>query len=327
VGTGGDDIMKRILVCGVNGFIGSYMANRLKDEGHWVRGIDYWSLSKSNPQMDEWILNDLKVSKYCDKAMEGIDEVYQFAAEMGGAGFLFTGENDARVMWMSAKININVLNSCIKYGVKKIFFPSSACVYPKRMQLKRNHGGLSEHLAIPAEPDSPYGWEKLYSEKLYESFSKVYGIDVRIARLHNVYGPRCEFDGGKEKVPAAICRKVAEAKDGEEIEIWGDGKQTRSFLYIDECIEGIRRLMESNVSEPINIGSDRCISINDLARLVIAISGKDLTIKNTPGPVGVQGRNSDNRLIHKELGWVPSTDLERGMRLTYKWIEREINGV
>ena len=252
------------------------------------------------------------------------DEVYQLAADMGGAGYIFTGENDADVMHNSATINLNVANECVKNKVKKIFYSSSACMYPEHNQLDPQNPNCEESSAYPANPDSEYGWEKLFSERLYLAYARNYGLNVRIARFHNIFGPQGTWIGGKEKAPAAICRKVADSLIDEEIEVWGDGLQTRSFLYIDECLEGIRRLMESDFEGPVNIGSDQMISINDLTKLVIELADKRAGIKNIPGPQGVRGRTSDNTLIKEKLGWAPTQPLHIGLTETYKWIASKI---
>jgi nucleoside-diphosphate-sugar epimerase len=254
----------------------------------------------------------------------GVDEIYQLAADMGGAGYLFTGEHDADVLHNSATINLNVLDAGRNAGVKKFFYSSSACMYPAYNQTDPNNPKCSEDSAYPAEPDSEYGWEKLFSERLYAAYQRNYGIPVRIARFHNVFGPEGTWEGGKEKAPAAICRKVAAAPDGGEIELWGDGEQTRSFLYIDECLEGVRRLMDAEFSGPVNIGSEEMVSINRLAEMVMRIAGKKLTVKHVPGPMGVRGRNSDNRLIAEKLGWKPSHSLVQGLEKTYRWIEEQV---
>jgi nucleoside-diphosphate-sugar epimerase len=262
--------------------------------------------------------------KYIFSEEMAFDEVYQLAADMGGAGYIFTGDNDANVMHNSATINLNVVNECIKNKIKKVFYSSSACMYPEHNQLDPENPNCEESSAYPANPDSEYGWEKLFSERLYLAYARNYGLDVRIARFHNIFGPQGTWIGGKEKAPAAICRKVADSLMDEEIEIWGDGKQTRSFLYIDECIEGIRRLMDSEFTGPVNIGSDQMISINDLTKLVIKIAGKRAGIKNISGPTGVRGRTSDNTLIKEKLGWAPSQPLEVGLEKTYKWIQSQM---
>lgn len=316
--------MKKILVCGAGGFIGGHLVNKLKSSGFWVRGVDLKENEYGNNNSDEFILGDLRDPVVAKKVVEGIDEIYQLAADMGGAGYIFTGEHDADVMNNSALCNLNILGAAQKSGVKKIFYSSSACMYPEYNQMDPNNPKCSEDSAYPANPDSEYGWEKLFSERLYLSYNRNYGIDVRIARFHNIFGPQGTWTGGKEKAPAAMCRKVAEAKDGDSIEVWGDGKQTRSFLYIDECIEAIIRLMDSNFTGPVNIGSEEMISINDFANMAISISGKNLTIKNIPGPTGVRGRNSDNKLLKEKLNWEPTMALVEGMKLTFDWINSQV---
>lgn len=316
--------MKKALVCGAGGFIGGHLVNRLKSEGYWVRGVDLKENEYGNMNADDFVLGDLRDPVIAGKVCVGIDEVYQLAADMGGAGYIFTGDNDAAVMHNSALCNLNVLHASKLENVKKIFYSSSACMYPEYNQLDPNNPKCSEDSAYPAAPDSEYGWEKLFSERLYLSYSRNYGIPVRIARFHNIFGPQGTWTGGKEKAPAAFCRKVAEADDGSSIEVWGDGKQTRSFLYIDECLDGIRKLMESDFQGPVNIGSEEMIAINDFAQMVIDISGKKLTINNIPGPEGVRGRNSDNDLIHAKLNWKPSVPLVQGMKKTFFWINQQV---
>jgi nucleoside-diphosphate-sugar epimerase len=316
---------KKALVCGAGGFIGGHLVNRLKKEGYWVKGVDVKHNEYGNNHADEFVIGDLRDPIVSNEILaEGFEEVYQLAADMGGAGYIFTGEHDADVMHNSALCNINVLSASQKHGVKKIFYSSSACMYPEYNQMDPDNPKCSEDSAYPAAPDSEYGWEKLFSERLYLSYQRNYGIQVRIARFHNIFGPQGTWTGGKEKAPAAMCRKVAEAADGGTIEVWGDGKQTRSFLYIDECLEAVRRLMQSDFTGPVNIGSEEMISINDFARLVIDISGKDVKIKNIPGPLGVRGRNSDNRLIQEKLGWKPTQPLRKGMELTYAWVSQKV---
>jgi GDP-D-mannose 3', 5'-epimerase len=315
--------MKRILVNGAGGFIGGHMVKRLKAEGHWVRGVDIKCHEFTVPPADEFVVGDLCDQEFAADVVEGIDEVYQFAADMGGAGYIFTGEHDADVMRNSATINLNTLHYGVKAGVKKFFYSSSACIYPKYNQVDPLNPHCSEDSAYPAAPDSEYGWEKLFSERLYLSYMRNYKVAVRIARFHNVFGPEGTWTGGKEKAPAAMCRKVCEAADGGEIEIWGDGQQTRSFLYIDECIEGVRKLMKSDFTGPVNIGSEERVTINQLAEMTMRISGKNLSIKHVAGPLGVRGRNSDNRLIAEKLGWKPSRPLREGMEKTYYWIHEQ----
>jgi nucleoside-diphosphate-sugar epimerase len=316
--------MKRILVNGAGGFIGGHMVKRLKTEGHWVRGVDLKHHEFCPSSADEFIVGDLSDQRVMADVMDGVDEVYQFAADMGGAGYIFTGEHDADVMHNSASINLNTLHFGVKAGVKRFFYSSSACMYPEYNQTDPQNPKCSEESAYPAAPDSEYGWEKLFSERLYLSYMRNYGAHVRIARFHNIFGPQGTWTGGKEKAPAALCRKIAQAPNGGEIEIWGDGLQTRSFLYIDECIEAVRRLVESDFTGPVNIGSEEMVTINQLAEMIMEIAGKKLSIKHIPGPLGVRGRNSDNRLISEKLGWKPSRPLTEGLRKTYDWIQKRV---
>lgn len=341
---------KTALVLGAGGFIGSHLVKRLKAEGFWVRGVDLKRPEYDETVADDFITGDLRDPRVVRNAMtiesnDGIhpleysyierpfvkhiqfDEVYQLAADMGGAGYIFTGENDANVMHNSATINLNVAHEAVKQKVKRIFYSSSACMYPEHNQLDPNNPNCEESSAYPANPDSEYGWEKLFSERLYLAFARNYGLEVRIARFHNIFGPQGTWKGGKEKAPAAMCRKVAEALEGSEIEVWGDGQQTRSFLYIDECIEGVVRLMRSDFEGPVNIGSEEIVTINELAQDVIDISGKQIHIKNISGPTGVRGRNSDNKLIQEKLGWSPSYPLYEGLTETFKWIEKQVNKI
>jgi GDP-D-mannose 3',5'-epimerase len=316
---------KKVLVCGAGGFIGNHLVNRLKKEGYWVRGVDLKENEYSQNHADDFVIGDLRNPEFSKQAIEGgFEEVYQLAADMGGAGYIFTGEHDADVMHNSVLCNINVLNASKNSKVKKIFYSSSACIYPEYNQLDPDNPKCSEDSAYPAAPDSEYGWEKLFSERLYLSYQKNYGIQVRIARFHNIFGPEGTWEGGKEKAPAAMCRKVAEAPDGGFIEVWGDGKQTRSFMYIDECLEAVRRLVKSDFSGPLNVGSEEMISINEFAKMVIDISGKKISIKNISGPTGVRGRNSDNKLIKEKLNWEPTQPLRKGMELTYQWIQSQV---
>ena len=318
--------MKRALVLGGGGFIGSHMVKRLKDEGYWVTSVDLKTPSYSESRADEFIVGDLRNSDFVDSVIDGFDEIYQFAADMGGAGYIFTGEHDADVMHNSASINLNVLNSLKNKSPKtKIFYSSSACIYPEHNQMDPNNPNCEESSAYPANPDSEYGWEKLFSERLYFSFYRNYGIEVRVARYHNIFGPEGTWNGGKEKAPAAICRKVALASDGDSIEIWGDGEQTRSFLFIDECIEATRRLMDSDFIGPVNIGSEEMISINGLVDLAASIDGKNLIKSHILGPTGVRGRNSNNNLIKEKLNWNYSLPLSEGIKKTYNWIVEKIN--
>jgi len=319
--------MKKILVCGAGGFIGGAMVKRLKKEGHWVRGVDlkYHEFFDITQIADEFLIGDLRNPTVCDLVLDSsIDEVYQFAADMGGAGFVFTGDHDADIMHNSAMINLNMADQCVKKKTKKVFYSSSACMYPEYNQMDPNNPKCSEDSAYPAAPDSEYGWEKLFSERLWLAFAKNYGLNIRVARYHNIFGPEGTWCGGREKAPAAMCRKAAEAEEGTQIEVWGDGTQTRSFLYIDECIEATRRLMDSDFVGPVNIGSEEMIAIQDFAKMAIDISGKKLTIKNIDGPLGVRGRNSDNTLIRKKLGWNYEQSLIVGMRKTYAWIKQQL---
>jgi nucleoside-diphosphate-sugar epimerase len=320
-------IQKMALVCGAGGFIGGHLVELLKSEGYWVRGVDIKYPEFRKTGADDFVLGDLRKQDVCKKIVSDIqfDELYQLAADMGGAGYIFTGEHDAVVMHNSAMINLNMVEEAKNTNIKKIFYSSSACIYPAAIQEETNNPGLKEDDAYPAGPDSEYGWEKLFSERLYLSYLRNYGIDVHIARFHNIFGPFGTWDGGKEKAPAAMCRKVAETPDGAEIEIWGDGEQTRTFLYIDECLEGVRRLMRSDVSGPVNIGSDELISINDLAEMVMAIAGKKLKLRHIPGPLGVRGRSSDNTYIRHVLGWCPTSRLVHGMEVTYNWIAEQVS--
>jgi len=316
--------MRTALVCGAGGFIGTHLVRRLKAEGFWVRGVDLKHPEFSRTSADEFVIGDLRDFCVCRKAADRkFDEVYQLAADMGGAGFIFTGENDADIMRNSALINLNVVEACRLAGAKKVFYSSSACVYPQYNQTDPDNPVLSEDSAYPAQPDSEYGWEKLFSERLYMDYAKNHGLNVRIARLHNVIGEDCAWDDGREKAPAALCRKVALAQDGGEIEVWGDGRQTRSFLYISECLEGVRRLMDSDFSGPVNIGSEEMVSIDELASRIMRIAGKRLSIRHAPGPLGVRGRRSDNRLIREKLGWAPSLPLDYGLERTYEWVVKQ----
>ena len=321
--------MKAALVLGAGGFIGNHMVNQLREEGYWVWGVDLKKPEFSSSRADKFIVGDLRNQKtVAELFTTRYDEVYQFAADMGGAGYIFTKDHDADIMHNSAMINLNVLDEIKKQpegSRPKIFYSSSACIYPEHNQLDPDDPNCEESSAYPANPDSEYGWEKLFSERLYMSYARNYNIQVRIARYHNIYGPEGTYKGGKEKAPAAMCRKVIEATD--HIEVWGDGSQTRSFLYIDKCIEATRRLMQSDFQGPVNIGSDEMVTINELAQMAINISGKQLTIKNIPGPLGVRGRNSDNLLIQQKLGWVPNYLLEVGIKKTYEWIQQQNDNI
>lgn len=322
--------MKRALVCGAGGFIGSHLVKRLKDDGYWVCGVDLKEPEFNASVADRFIIGDLRSKRICRKAFgwKGFDEVYQLAADMGGAGYIFTGDNDAHVMHNSAQINLNIAEECVhhRHKVDRVFYSSSACMYPEHNQLDPDNPNCSEDSAYPANPDSEYGWEKLFSERLYLAYARNYGLNVRIARFHNIFGPEGTWTGGKEKAPAAMCRKIAEADSGGEIEVWGDGLQTRSFLYIDECINAVRELMDSEFTGPVNIGSEEMVTINQLAEIVINLSGKDLTIKNIDGPLGVRGRNSDNTLFLNTFNWSPGVEisLNEGLSRTYNWIEKQV---
>lgn len=329
--------MKTALVLGAGGFIGNHLVTRLKSEGYWVRAVDLKYPEFSQSEADEFLIYDLRHEDNVSAVMRtsnnfsfhmkpyeiqhAFDEVYQLAADMGGAGFVFTGDNDAEIMHNSAAINIHVAKFAVKYGVKKLFYSSSACMYPQEIQNDYHNPGLRESDAYPANPDSEYGWEKLFSERLFLAYKRNHGLDVRIARFHNIYGPYGTYQGGREKAPAAMCRKVVEAESF--IEVWGTGHQTRSFLYIDDCIDAVRLLMNSDFTGPVNIGSEEMVTINQLAQMAIDISGKQISIKNIPGPVGVMGRNSNNELIEKELGWKPKYSLSLGMVKTFNWIESQ----
>jgi nucleoside-diphosphate-sugar epimerase len=317
--------MKSALVCGAGGFVGGHLVRRLKSEGFWVRGVDLKEHEFSRTEADEFIVGDLREAALCREVFDrGFDEVYQLASDMGGAGYIFVGENDADIMHNSATINLNVLESCRKRSVKRIFYSSSACIYPAHNQESPETPNCAEDSVYPAQPDSEYGWEKLFSERLYLSHARCHGMEVRIGRYHNIFGPEGAWQGSREKAPAALCRKVAMAPDGGEIEIWGDGCQTRSFLYVSEGIEGTLRLMRSGFASPVNIGSEEMVTINEMADMIMRIAGKRLRKRHVPGPLGVRGRTSDNRLIRRELGWAPSQRLAVGLEITYAWIERQL---
>lgn len=317
--------MKKALVLGAGGFIGGHLVKRLKREGYFVRGADIKTHEYSRSEADTFVIGDLRDPNVCEEIItEDIDEIYQLAADMGGAGYIFTGDHDADVMHNSATINLNVASIAARKKIGMVFYSSSACIYPEHNQLDPNNPNCAEATAYPANPDSEYGWEKLFSERLYLSFHRNYGLNVRIARFHNIFGPEGAWTGGKEKAPAATCRKVAEAQTGTYIDIWGDGKQTRSFLYIDECLEGVRRLVQSDFTGPVNIGSDEMVTINQLAEMTIGIAGKELALKHIDGPLGVRGRNSDNRLIQQKINWRPTQPLRVGLEKTYAWIAAEV---
>ena len=329
--------MKKAVVLGAGGFIGSHMVKRLKSEGFYVVGVDLKKPEFSETHADLFVVGDLRDPKLVSQVIgPDVDELYQFAADMGGAGFVFTGENDADIMHNSALINLNVTHECVVKNVKRVFYSSSACMYPEHNQLDPDNPNCTEDSAYPADPDSEYGWEKLFSERLFLAFMKNKGLNVRVARYHNIFGPEGTWQGGREKSPAALCRKAALANQGDAIEVWGPGTQTRSFLYIDECIEATLRLMRSDFIGPVNIGSEEMISINNFANMAIQVSEKNLAIHNIDGqefiekyghecPIGVNGRNSDNTLYFEKIGWVVSQPLVVGMKKTYDWIKSQIN--
>jgi nucleoside-diphosphate-sugar epimerase len=331
--------MKTAIVLGGGGFIGGHLSKRLKDDGYHVvvadiKNHEFWP---HNEICHEFIKCDLTDPKSVELVIsENTDELYQLAADMGGAGYIFTGENDANVMYNSALINLNVAKESVLKKVKKVFYSSSACMYPEYNQLDPDNPNCEESSAYPANPDSEYGWEKLFSERMFLAFNRNHNLNVRIARFHNIFGPQGTWVGGKEKAPAAMLRKAAQAKNGETIEVWGDGLQTRSFLFIDECVEAVLRLMNSNFTSPVNIGSEEMVTINQLAKMAIEISQKDITIKNIDGeeflkkygfncPVGVRGRNSDNKLFYNKIGWKPTEKLSNGMKKSYEWIHKQVN--
>jgi GDP-D-mannose 3', 5'-epimerase len=317
--------MKKALVLGAGGFIGAHMVKRLKKEGFWVRGVDLKFPPYAETEADDFLIGDLRDPYICREIIDTkFDEVYQFAADMGGAGFVFIGDNDYDIMHNSALINLNVLEACRKRNVKRVFYSSSACMYPEYNQLDPNNPNLKEDSAYPAQPDSDYGWEKLFSERLYLAAARNKGIEARVARYHNIFGVEGSWHDGREKAPAAMCRKVAMAKDGDEIEIWGDGEQTRSFLYVDECIEATIRLTRSDWAGPVNIGSDEMVTINQLVGIAMDTAGKKLSIKHIDGPLGVRGRNSDNTLYEEKLGWKVSESLRLGIEKTYPWVEEQV---
>ena len=317
--------MKKAIVLGGGGFIGSHLIQKLQSDGFWVRGVDLKFPEFSKTTADDFLQGDLRNISFCERAFDKkFDEVYQLAADMGGAGFVFTGENDADIMHNSALINLNVLETSKRRDISNIFYSSSACMYPQHNQMDPENPLCSEDSAYPANPDSEYGWEKLFSERLYLAYAKNYELNCKVARYHNIFGPQGTWDGGREKAPAALCRKIAQAKDGGSIDIWGDGLQTRSFLFIDECLEATTRLLRSNWSGPVNIGSEEMVSINQLAEMIMKIAGKKLTINHIDGPLGVRGRNSDNRLIKEKLNWQPSLPLKNGLEKTYNWIYQQI---
>jgi GDP-D-mannose 3', 5'-epimerase len=317
--------MKTALVCGAGGFIGTHLVKRLKKEGFWVRGVDLKFPEFSDTAADDFIIADLREPENCRDIIDRrFDEVYQLAADMGGAGYIFIGEHDAGIMHNSATINLNVLEACKNRNIRRVLYSSSACMYPAHNQTDPNAPVTREDSAYPANPDSEYGWEKLFSERLYLAYNRNYGMQCRIARYHNIFGPEGTWVGGKEKAPAALCRKVAEADEGGEIEIWGDGEQTRSFLHVDECVEGTVRLTRSQFEGPVNIGSEEMVTINQLAHMIMDVAGKKLELRHIPGPTGVRGRNSHNDLIERMLGWKPLKPLRDGLEKTYPWIEAQV---
>ena len=318
--------MNKALVLGGGGFIGSHLVKRLKAEGFWVRAVDLKRPRYAESAADDFHVADLRELTSVQRALEGgFDEVYQLAADMGGAGFVFTGENDAAIMHNSAQINLNVLEAARGVTVGRIFYSSSACMYPEHNQLDPENPNCTEDSAYPAAPDSEYGWEKLFSERLYFAYARNHGMTVRVARYHNIFGPEGSWNDGREKAPAALSRKVAMAPIGGRMEMWGDGEQTRSFLFIDECVEGTLRLMRSDFEGPVNIGSDEKVSLNRFAEMIMAIAGKPLAVDHIPGPTGVRGRNSDNSLIRDRLGWAPSRPLAEGLAVTYRWIADQVD--
>ena len=318
--------MRTALVCGAGGFIGGHLVKRLKAEGMWVRGVDLKHHEYAESEADDFVVGDLRDPYFCRQVIDRrFDEVYQLAADMGGAGFIFTGENDANIIHNSGSINLNVVEACHKRSIRRVFYSSSACIYPAFNQEDPDNPNCEESSAYPAAPDSEYGWEKLFSERLFLAYRRNHGMQTHVARYHNIFGPLGTWQGGREKAPAAICRKVAAARSGDAIDIWGDGRQTRSFLYIDECLEGTTRLLRSNFAGPVNIGSEEMVTIDQLVDLVADIAGKRIDKRHITGPTGVRGRNSDNRLIRDRLGWAPSAPLRRGLEQTYAWIDAQVH--
>lgn len=320
--------MKKAVVLGAGGFIGSHLVKRLKTEGFYVIGADLVNPEFSPTQADKFLIGDLRDIHFVEEVIpDDCDELYQLAADMGGAGYIFTGLHDADVMHNSAQINLNVAHIATKKKVKALFYSSSACIYPEFNQLDPENPMCEESSAYPAQPDSEYGWEKLFSERMYFSYHRNYGLNVKIARFHNIYGNESAWNNGKEKAPAALCRKVAEVENGGTVEIWGDGKQTRSFLYIEDCLDAMTKLIRSDLTGPYNIGSEEMISINDFALLIAEIAGKQVQLQHIDGPLGVRGRNSDNRKIGNELGWQPKYSLEEGIKMLYEWVEKEVGKI
>lgn len=317
--------MKTALVCGAGGFIGGHLVRQLKHQGFWVRGVDLKFNEFSETEADDFIIGDLRDQQVCDRVVDRrFDEVYQLAADMGGAGYIFTGEHDADIMHNSATINLNLADRCHKRNIKRVFYSSSACMYPAYNQEDPDNPNCAEDSAYPAAPDSEYGWEKLFSERLFLAYNRNHGMQNRVARYHNIFGPQGTWQGGKEKAPAAVCRKIASVGSGDAIEIWGDGTQTRSFLYVDECVEGTLKLTRSSFEGPVNIGSEEMVTINQLVEMVADIAGKKIEKNHIDGPLGVRGRNSDNRLIEERLGWKPSQSLRTGLERTYAWVEQQV---
>jgi GDP-D-mannose 3', 5'-epimerase len=317
---------KTALVCGAGGFIGGHLVKRLKRDGYWVRGADLKFHEFSETKADDFLIGDLRDQYFCRAVVDcHFDEVYQLAADMGGAGYIFSGKHDAQLMHNSAMINLNILDACYRRNIKRIFYSSSACMYPAYNQTDPLNPICSEDSAYPAAPDSEYGWEKLFSERLYLAYRRNSGLQTHIARYHNIFGPEGTWRGGREKAPAAICRKIAMVRSGDEIEVWGDGEQTRSFLYIDECVEGTVRLLRSSFAGPVNIGSEEMVTINQLVELIADIAGKRIERKHVPGPQGVRGRNSDNTLIRQQLHWHPVQTLRAGLEATYRWVEQQVH--
>jgi GDP-D-mannose 3',5'-epimerase len=317
--------VKKILVTGAGGFIGSHMVKYLKNEGNWVRGVDIKKPEFTKSYADEFVLMDLRNEEVVSRVTNGMEQVYNFAANMGGIGFITRVKAD--VMHDNALINANVLKACVENNLERFFFSSSACIYPHQLQKDDSYiADLKELDAYPAQPGTPYGWEKLFTEIMCKNFEEDYGLKIRIARYHNIYGPEGTYKGGREKAPAALCRKVAMAKDGESIIIWGNGKQIRSFLYIDDCLKATKLLMESNCQEPLNIGSDKAVTINELATMIIKISGKNVKKKyDLTKPVGVRSRNADITLLRKKVNWQPKVTYQEGLEKTYRWVEKQVN--